>query len=186
MKKVVYSTVALVSAAVILAGCCSIIHGTSQEVGVSSSPTGAKVVVNGSQMATTPATLNLKRNGSHRIRLELDGYQPYEMTLTKSVSGWVWGNIVFGGLIGLAVDAIDGAIYKLAPEQVSAQLLKGEGDTLQVKMIEGKPENAEKIGQMERTPAEKLMELKELKDQGLLTEDEYEAKRKALVDQLDK
>jgi hypothetical protein len=186
MKKIVCSTVVVVSAALVLAGCCSIIHGTSQEIGVSSSPTGARVLVNGSQMGTTPATLNLKRNGSHRIRLELDGYQPYEMTLTKSVSGWVWGNIVFGGLIGLAVDAIDGAIYKLSPEQVSAQLLEGKGDTLQVRMIEGKPEKAEKIGQMEKTPAEKLKELKELKDQGILTDEEYEAKRQALVDQLGK
>jgi hypothetical protein len=186
MKKIVYSTAAVVSAAIVLAGCCSIIHGTRQEIGVSSSPTGAKVFVNGSQIGTTPAILDLKRNGSHQIRLELDGYQPYEMILTKSVSGWVWGNIVFGGLIGLAIDAIDGAIYKVSPEQFSAQLLKGEGDTLQVKMIEGEPEKAEKIGQMEKTSAEKLRELKELKDQGLVTEDEYEAKRKAFVDQLDK
>ena len=29
-------------------------------------------------------------------------YQPFDMTLTRSVSGWVWRNIVFGGLIGLA------------------------------------------------------------------------------------
>ena|SRR5712691_7888642 len=47
---------------------------------------------------------------------------PFDMTLTRSVSGWVWGNIVFGGLIGLAVDAIDGAFYNLSPEQVSATL----------------------------------------------------------------
>ena len=56
------------------------------------------------------------------MRVELSGYQPFDMTLTRSVSGWVWGNIVFGGLIGLAVDAIDGAFYNLSPEQVSATL----------------------------------------------------------------
>ena len=53
-------------------------------------------------------------------------------------------------------------------------------------MIEGKPEKAEKIGQMEKTPAQKLKELKELKDQEILTDEEYEAKRQALVDQLGK
>lgn len=56
------------------------------------------------------------------MRIELSGYQPFDMTLTRHVSGWVWGNIVFGGLIGLAVDAIDGAFYNLSPEQVSATL----------------------------------------------------------------
>jgi hypothetical protein len=44
----------------------------------------------------------------------------------------VWGNIVFGGIIGLAVDAITGGLYKLAPEQVSAQLARGE-----IQMAEG-------------------------------------------------
>ncbi|MCK9175944.1 MAG: PEGA domain-containing protein [Desulforhopalus sp.] len=184
MKKRVCSSVILVGVALILSGCCSIIHGTNQEIAVSSSPTGARVLVNGSQVGTTPATLNLKRNAPPRIRLELEDYQPYEMILTKSVSGWVWGNIVFGGLIGLAVDALDGAIYKLNPEQVSAQLLESKGNKLQIQMIKGKPERAEKIGQMKKSPAEKLKELKGLETLGILTGEEYEAKRQALVDQL--
>ncbi len=46
------------------------------------------------------------------------------MTLTKKTNGWVWGNIVFGGLIGLAIDASTGGMYKLTPEQVSAELRK--------------------------------------------------------------
>ena len=49
---------------------------------------------------------------------------PYETTLTKSVSGWVWGNILAGGLIGLAVDAITGGLYNLSPEQVQATMTK--------------------------------------------------------------
>jgi hypothetical protein len=41
-----------------------------------------------------------------------------------NVSGWVWGNIVFGGLIGLAVDAISGGLYNLSPEQLNTELRK--------------------------------------------------------------
>jgi hypothetical protein len=67
----------------------------------------------------------LTRKDNHIVRIELAGYKPYETTLTRKVSGWVWGNIVFGGLVGLAVDAIDGALYNLTPEQVSAALLAG-------------------------------------------------------------
>jgi uncharacterized protein YceK len=186
MKQVSYAVAIFVGVALVLSGCCSIMHGTRQEIGVSSYPTGARVFVNGSQVGMTPATLELKRNASQRIRLELDGYQPYEMSLTKSTSGWVWGNIIFGGIIGLAVDAIDGALYKLSPEQISAQLSRGEGDTFQVKMVNGIPDNAEKVGQMEKTTAEKLKELKDLKDSGILTDDEYETKRKVLVEELGK
>lgn len=184
MKRNIVPVFAMVTLALVVAGCCSIIHGTSQEVGISSSPSGATVIVNGQQMGTTPVTLDLKRKGSHKITIEMDGYQPYEMALTKSTSGWVWGNVLLGGLIGLAVDAIDGALYKVNPELVQAQLLAAEKDSLQIGMAQGIPEGAEKIGQMDKTPAEKLKELKELKDQGILTEEEYETRRKTLVDQL--
>jgi hypothetical protein len=34
----------------------------------------------------------------------------------------VWGNLVFGGIPGLAIDAISGGLYKLTPEQIAAQL----------------------------------------------------------------
>ncbi len=54
----------------------------------------------------------------------MPGYQPFEATLTRSVSGWVWGNIVIGGLIGLAVDSISGGLYSLAPEQITGVLNK--------------------------------------------------------------
>ena len=43
----------------------------------------------------------------------------------------------------------------------------------------------QKIGQMNKlSTAERLLELKELKDNGVLTEQEYEIRRKALVEQL--
>lgn len=104
------------------AGCATIMQGTTQDVGVSSQPTKAEVTIDGQQRGTTPLVADLKRKDTHTIRIDMDGYQPYEVTLTKSASGWVWGNIVFGGFIGLAVDAISGGLYKLSPAQVEAQL----------------------------------------------------------------
>ncbi len=110
----------------LLVACATIMHGTSQQIGVSSSPTGAQVTVDGMQHGVTPVVVDLKRNDRHTIRVAMAGYQPFEMDLTRSVSGWVWGNLVFGGLIGLAVDAISGGLYKLSPEQVTAQLQKSQ------------------------------------------------------------
>jgi hypothetical protein len=54
----------------------------------------------------------------------LDGYQPYETVLTRKTSGWVAGNIVLGGLIGLAIDFATGGAYILSPEQINAELEK--------------------------------------------------------------
>ncbi|TVR83306.1 MAG: PEGA domain-containing protein [Chitinophagaceae bacterium] len=97
-------------------------HGSTQEVGFSSSPTNASVTINGQNLGSTPMIADLKRKDNHMVRFELDGYQPYETNLTRSTSGWVWGNIVFGGLIGLVVDASAGGMYKLTPEQITAEM----------------------------------------------------------------
>jgi len=112
--------------AVVLSSCASIMHGTSQDIGISSSPTGAKVTIDNQQGANTPYVAKLSRKDNHIVKIDLEGYQPAELTLTKSTSGWVWGNIVFGGLIGLAVDAISGGLYNLNPEQLQATLAQSK------------------------------------------------------------
>jgi len=105
-----------------LTACASIMHGTSQDIGISSSPTGAKVLIDNQTGSMTPYVAKLSRKDNHIVKVSMDGYAPAELTLTKSVSGWVWGNIVFGGLIGLAVDAISGGLYNLTPSQLQTTL----------------------------------------------------------------
>jgi PEGA domain len=105
-----------------LTACASIMHGTHQDVGITSAPTGAAVTIDSVQSGNTPVIAKLTRKANHIVRVELAGYQPYDLTLTHSVSGWVWGNVAIGGLIGLGVDAISGGMYKLTPEQLSATL----------------------------------------------------------------
>src|SRR5437016_6224692 len=87
----------------------------------------------------TPVVASMKRGANHILKLQLPGYAPYEATFTKGVSGWVWGNVLSGGLIGLAVDAISGGLYNLTPEQLTAELrnqpqppatISMEGDTI--------------------------------------------------------
>lgn len=143
---------AAVAAVVLLAGCGTIMHGSKQNIGFSSAPTGATIWVNNQTFGITPAIVDLSRKDNHVVRIELDNYQPYEATITRSVSGWVWGNIVFGGLIGLAVDAISGGLYKLSPEQVEAQLavstaevVNENGSLFVVVVLEPSP-NWEEIG----------------------------------------
>lgn len=113
-----------------ITACASIMHGPNQTIGVSSSPTSARVSVNGQSFGTTPAMVKLPSKSVHVIKVELDGYLPFEATVTKKLSGWVWGNIVFGGVIGLAVDAATGSLYRLTPEQLSAQLSRQTGSAV--------------------------------------------------------
>lgn len=118
--RLLFAGVTLVS----VAACATIMHGSSQDVGISSSPTNAKVSVDNMPKGNTPIVASLTRKDNHVVKIELAGYAPFEATLTKKVSGWVWGNIVFGGLIGLAVDAITGGLYNLTPEQIAGQLAR--------------------------------------------------------------
>jgi uncharacterized protein YceK len=139
-----------------MSGCATIIHGTQQDVGISSTPTGATVTIDNTEKGVTPVVAKLKRKENHTVKIQLAGYQPFETTLTHSVSGWVWGNVAIGGLIGLAVDAISGGIYKLTPEQISGSLQTGHASVLQkdgglyvVAVLEPQPDWV-KIAQLQR------------------------------------
>jgi hypothetical protein len=129
----------LAAPVVFLSGCASIMHGTSQDIGFSSTPTSAKVTVDGAPYGNTPVVVKLARKNNHIVRMQLDGYQPFEVTLTKSTSGWVWGNLVFGGLIGLAVDAVSGGLYNLSPEQITGVLSQGA-------VPQGRPPEVSRVG----------------------------------------
>jgi len=109
---------------ILFARCATIMLSTNQEVSISSNPVGALVTDNGFQLGKTPLIADLKRKGSHNIRIELEGFQPYEVMLARKTSGWVFGNIIFGGIPGLVVDAITGSMYILQPEQIQAELRK--------------------------------------------------------------
>lgn len=98
--------------------------------------------------------LDLKRKNSYMVKLELDDFEPYEVSLTRKASGWVWGNIVFGGLIGLVVDATAGGMYKLTPEQLTAEMrsksltVVESGEGLYIAFVLQPKDNWQKIGQL--------------------------------------
>jgi len=112
----------LVGLGPVLSGCATIMDGSKQKVSFSSNPSSATVTIDGKSVGFTPLTEDLSTKDIHTVKMVLDGYHTYEMTLTKNVNSWVWGNIIFGGFIGLGVDAISGGLYRLTPEQVNADM----------------------------------------------------------------
>ena len=145
-----------------LSGCATILRGTGQGIGIASQPPGAEVVIDNKIYGKTPVSAKLRRKDNHHIVVHLDGYEPYEIVLTRQTSGWVFGNILFciGAPIGLAVDAIAGGMYSLSPDQVNAQLpanttseaQQKEGTLYVVLVPEAEPE-WDKVGQLKRTRA---------------------------------
>lgn len=146
----------IIPALVFLTSCATIMHGTRQSVGISSNPSCAQIWVNHQYVGQTPMIVDLTRKDNHFVTLALDGYQPYEIVFTRQMSGWVFGNIVFGGFIGLAVDAISGGIYRLTPEQIDAQMTAGDvnyskkGPESYVAIVMKADPNWQKVGQLAR------------------------------------
>jgi len=114
-------------------GCASIVSGTKQKIAISSTPTGAKVKIERTGATQTkvvewegeaPATVSLKRKYEYLVTASLNGYKTAEVSLEHGSNGWVWGNLVFGGIIGLIVDFSNGAAKKLKPNELSITLAK--------------------------------------------------------------
>lgn len=106
----------------VFGGCATVTNGTTQTVPVSSSPSGARVFADGQHVGTTPCQVELSRRTSHIISFEKEGYEDTAVHLTREVSAMTAGNVLIGGLIGLGVDAVSGANFRLVPEAVSVSL----------------------------------------------------------------
>jgi hypothetical protein len=156
---------AIAALAASAAGCATIVAKSSQTITVTSVPEAASVSISNAagvpvHSGATPMTVTLKKGRgyfkpeSYIVRIVKDGFQPREITVRGAINGWYFGNIIFGGLIGmLAVDPSTGAMYTLHPEEVGATLdaLKvtrnGDERTLTVVLIQDLP--AEVVNQLQ-------------------------------------
>ena len=109
-------------------GCASIVHQTTQEVSVSSNPSGAVITVACGDVFNdpkllTPAVVTVHRKPDHCvIGLAKEGYQSKEVSLKKAVSGWYIANLLAGGIVGFIVDAANGAMWNRTPSGVDVTL----------------------------------------------------------------
>jgi len=154
-------------------GCATIIHGTTQNIPVSSVPTGAKVTVDQSTAYTTPTVLDLPRKENHTLQISHEGYHTEVMQLQSVISGAVMGNLLLGGLIGWGVDAASGGQYRLVPESVHITLRP-----IKASIIPERSTPTQEPGTLE----DRLRKLNELRDKELITEEEYQESRKKLLD----
>jgi hypothetical protein len=55
--------------------------------------------------AMFPTTVELSRGDEHTVTFHKDSYQDDTEKLTSSTSGWIWGNLLVGGVVGALADA---------------------------------------------------------------------------------
>lgn len=114
--------VLLLTFALFLGGCATLIHGSSQSIRVESEPEGARVEVDGRPVGQTPMTVDLSRGQDHRVRLHHEGYEAHTVTLQQGRSLWASVNLLNLIVPGMLVDLSTGAFYSLGPEPISPSL----------------------------------------------------------------
>lgn len=111
---------AVVAASGTLTGCASIVNGSNQLVSVETHHKGEAVVgascqlnnPKGTFFVTTPGTVTVHRAYDDlNITCEKDGLFPGVAAVKSATKAMAFGNIIFGGVIGAAVDVKTGAAY---------------------------------------------------------------------------
>src|SRR5439155_24036220 len=65
----------------------SVASDTPGELSVDSRPKGARVVLDNAPVGTTPLLLPGVRPGSHKVRLEMQGYHPWSTSVNVDAGG---------------------------------------------------------------------------------------------------
>ncbi|MFB6278166.1 MAG: PEGA domain-containing protein [Salinibacter sp.] len=110
----------LLALAIVLGGCATLIHGSSQSVRVESDSSGARVEVDGRPVGETPTTVQLERNQDHRVRVYREGREPHTVRLQQGRSIWAAVNLLNLIVPGVLVDLSTGAFYSLSPDPIKA------------------------------------------------------------------
>lgn len=119
----------IVALCALAGGCASVTRGTTENISMASTPSGAEAVVSGLEVpttCTTPCSVVVKRNADVSVTFQKEGYVPQVVQLTKDIpaTGAVGfaGNILAGGLVGMGVDAVTGAATDHKPNPVIVTL----------------------------------------------------------------
>ena len=128
MKSFRWCLMLLASAMTMLSGCATITMGSSQTVVLTTEPVGAACTFNrdGAVVGVinpTPGSLNVSKSHSTiDVSCVKDGFLDAKGVVGKHFQPMTFGNILFGGIIGIVVDAASGATAEYEPT-VSIRLI---------------------------------------------------------------
>jgi hypothetical protein len=112
--------------ALLTSGCASVTRGTTDEVKIVSTPSGAEARTSMGHVCTTPCALQFGRKDEFTVTVSKPGYHTDEIPVTTRLAGegtaGLAGNVLVGGVVGVVVDAASGATLEHFPNPVIANL----------------------------------------------------------------
>ena len=168
-------------------GCATITRGTTDTLVVESDPAGADVRLSNGITGKTPTSFKLSRKESLTVDIRKDGYEPLSVRVTPQISGGgaagMAGNVLVGGLVGVVVDPLSGAMNDLRPNPIQVRLVPLGAQTPKIQVPAEAPTPA--AAPVSRVSLKsKLEELDAAFNSKLISETEYKAKRQALLDSM--
>jgi len=123
MKKLL----SLLAVAVLVSGCATIFTGTDANVKVTADPAAAAIVIKSQTgqvfyQGEVPASVKLPKKNSYSVEIAVAGYKTQTVIISQGVTGWFWGNLCLGGVIGMLIDWGSGGMWDLNPTQIDAKL----------------------------------------------------------------
>ncbi len=128
MNRIINITGATLLGSFLLAyGCATIMTGTSKDISITSNPTGARIEIASTDgkpvlTGTTPSSVKLRKKDEYIVKINLEGYKEVTVAISHKFNSWVFGNILIGGIPGLIIDYITGAMNDLEPGVISIGL----------------------------------------------------------------
>lgn len=126
---VLHKLLVIMSLALSCAGCASATRGWSEQITITSNPSGAEAEVKGNEtgaVCTTPCVVQVKRYEDISVTIKKEGYEPQVVPLSKEIPGTgaagFAGNLLLGGVVGMVVDGVSGAAYDHKPNPVIVTL----------------------------------------------------------------
>ena len=115
-----FTTLAALAACLLFGGCASIVGGHNQSVSLTTKKDDTEVVGakcslandKGTWYTTSPGSVTVRRSyGELTVNCALDGSSPGVAMAKSTTKAMAFGNILFGGVIGAAIDVSTGAAY---------------------------------------------------------------------------
>jgi hypothetical protein len=127
----------VVALAAACGGCASVTRGMTDQVQIMSDPDGAQVRTSMGHTCVAPCTLQFNRKDEFTVTASMPGYHTSEMPVSTRLAGagaaGFAGNILLGGVVGMAVDAASGATLEHYPNPVMMKMVplrRGEAPRL--------------------------------------------------------
>ena len=105
--------------AFLVTGCASITRGTNEIFSIQTIPAGVSARLSNGFYCTTPCSMVIPRKGNFTVTLEKEGYESVTTNVLSTRDGagttGMAGNLVSGGIVGIGVDAVTGAMNSHKP-----------------------------------------------------------------------